>query len=79
MKQELKGGAEEDWIATGKRIYCYLTRAGVGSSIKRGMNKRARREALEETRAMAYQDMMETHDGSACFFSKRAIVAACQP
>ena len=63
-KQKLNTGAEWDWTATGKRIYCYLTRAGVGSSIKRGMNKRARREALEETRAMAYQEMLETHGGS---------------
>ena len=64
MKQELKGGAEEDWVSTGTRVYCYLSRAGVGSSVKKGMNKRARKEAREEARAMAYQEMLETHGGS---------------
>ena len=58
-KQELKGGAEEDYVSTGKRVYCYLTKAGVSKSIKQGMAQRRR----QEDRRIVYAELLETHDG----------------
>lgn len=55
-KQELKNGSEHD-LLYGRNIYCYLDRAGVTKSIKRGMNKRARREAKQ----IALAELYETH------------------
>ena len=50
MKQELKGGAEADWVDKRWRgVLCYLINStGVGKKIKRGMNKRIRREGKDE-------------------------------
>lgn len=40
-----------EWdVLYGRGIYCYLKRAGVKSSIKRGMRRRERRRALADTR-----------------------------
>ena len=44
-KQTLKGGDEYDLVGSWRRWYCYLRRAGVAKSIKKKMNKRARKEA----------------------------------
>ena len=56
-KQTLKGGAEYDWIGSWRRAYCYLQNSGVGKSIKRGMNKRARHQAKAEARLVAYDEL----------------------
>ena len=44
-KQTLKGGEEYDVVSNWRKLYCYLHRAGVAKSIKKKMNKRARRDA----------------------------------
>jgi Zn/Cd-binding protein ZinT len=44
-KQTLKGGDEYDLVGSWRRWYCYLQRAGVAKSIKKKMNKRARKDA----------------------------------
>ncbi len=49
MKQKLKTGEEFD-VVYAKDMYCYLERAGVSARIKRGMRRRARREAIQRTR-----------------------------
>jgi hypothetical protein len=43
-KIKLKGGSEYDTFSYGRQIYCYLSRSGVAKSIKRGYNKRFRKE-----------------------------------
>ena len=49
MKQKLKGGAEWDWVGSCRKFYCYLKNTtGVGKKIKRGMNKRIRKEGKDE-------------------------------
>lgn len=47
-KEPPRTGAEHDWTSRWRRILCYCARAGVGKSIKRGMNKRARQRAKRE-------------------------------
>ena len=46
MKQKLKGSAEWDWVSKYWRsVLCYMqNHTGVGKRIKRGMNKRVRKE-----------------------------------
>ena len=47
MKKEripLKGGAEWDALTNARKWYCYLTRPGVAKSIKKGYNKRFRKQ-----------------------------------
>lgn len=47
MKKEripLKGGAEWDALTDARKWYCYLTKAGVTKSIKKGYNKRFRKK-----------------------------------
>ena len=50
-KQKIKNGAEDD-VLFGKKWYCYLTKPGVASSIKRAMRRRERylkkKECYEE-------------------------------
>ena len=58
-KQELKGGAEEDWVGSGRKYYCYLTKPGVGKSIKQGMAQRRR----QEDKRIVYDELSETHNG----------------
>lgn len=41
---KLKGGAEYDALTSARRWYKYLTSPGVTKSIKRGYNKRFRKE-----------------------------------
>lgn len=48
-RQKIKKGCEND-VLYGRDIYCYLQRAGVKKSIKRGMNRRQRRELNEEAK-----------------------------
>jgi hypothetical protein len=55
-KQQLKGGSEWD-VLYGRAHYCYLSRAGVARSIKRGMNKRERKEA----QAVVMDELLGTH------------------
>ena len=43
-KIKMKGGAEWDALTSAKRFYCYLTRPGVSASIKKGYNKRFRKQ-----------------------------------
>ena len=43
-KQTLKGGDEYDLVSNWRKLYCYLQRAGVAKSIKKKMNKRARKD-----------------------------------
>jgi hypothetical protein len=44
-KQTLKGGDEFDLVSSWRKMYCYLQRAGTAKSIKKKMNKRARKDA----------------------------------
>ena len=44
-KQKLKGGDEYDVVGSWRKWFCYLQRAGATKSIKKKMNKRARKEA----------------------------------
>jgi len=44
-KQTLKRGDEYDLVGSWRKLYCYLQRAGVAKSIKKKMNKRARKDA----------------------------------
>ena len=50
MKQKLKGGAEWDWVSKRwRRVLCYMqNHTGVGKKIKRGMNKRIRKEGKND-------------------------------
>ena len=43
-KQTLKGGDEYDVVGGWRKLYCYLQRAGAVKSIKKKMNRRARRD-----------------------------------
>lgn len=43
-KIPMKGGAEYDAFTPWKKYYCYLSRSGVAKKIKRGYNKRFRKE-----------------------------------
>jgi len=50
VKQKLKKGSEFDWVSKWRKLLCYCSRAGVGKSIKRGMNKRIRKEGKDESK-----------------------------
>lgn len=41
-----KGGGEYDVFGTGRRLYCYLQRAGVTKAIKKQYNRRFRRTVI---------------------------------
>ncbi len=43
-KIKMKGGAEFDALTSARKYYCYLTNSGVAKKIKRGYNKRFRKE-----------------------------------
>ena len=43
-KIKMKGGAEWDALTDAKGFYCYLSRPGVSASIKKGYNKRFRKQ-----------------------------------
>ena len=47
-KIKMKGGAEYDALTSANQFYCYLARSGVAKSIKRGYNKRFRKEGKNE-------------------------------
>lgn len=47
-KEPAKRIAELDWVTGWRRVMCYLARAGVGKSLKRQMNRRARRRGKGE-------------------------------
>ena len=47
-KIKMNNGAEFDALTNAKQWYCYLTKAGVSASIKKGYNKRFRREGKKE-------------------------------
>jgi|TARA_B110000914_G_scaffold120425_1_gene105168 hypothetical protein len=47
-KIPLNGGAEYDALTDARKFYVYLTKSGVAKSIKRGYNKRFRKEGKEE-------------------------------
>jgi len=40
----MKGGGEWDALTDAKGFYCYLARPGVSASIKKGYNKRFRKQ-----------------------------------
>jgi hypothetical protein len=46
----MKGGAEWDALTKARKYYCYLTNSGVAKKIKRGYNKRFRKEGKDETK-----------------------------
>jgi len=50
MARQIKGGAEQDAFTSWRRYYCYLQRAGVAKAIKRGANRRERRNAKKDIR-----------------------------
>lgn len=43
-KIKMKGGAEWDALTSARKYYCYLANSGVAKKIKRGYNKRFRKE-----------------------------------
>ena len=43
-KIKMKGGAEWDALTSARNWYCYLTKPGVTKSIKKGYNKRFRKQ-----------------------------------
>jgi len=45
----MKGGAEYDAFTDWKKYYCYLSRSGVAKSIKRGYNKRFRKDGKNQS------------------------------
>jgi hypothetical protein len=44
LRIKLKGVAEFDALTSARKYYCYLTKSGVAKKIKRGYNKRFRKE-----------------------------------
>ena len=46
----LKGGAEFDALTSARNYYVYLTNSGVAKSIKRGYNKRFRKNGKDDIR-----------------------------
>ena len=46
----MKGGAEVDALTKARKYYCYLANSGVAKKIKRGYNKRFRKEGKDETK-----------------------------
>ena len=50
MKRKTVTAAEYDVISRWRRFYCYLSRAGATSGIKRQMRRRERRDAKRDTR-----------------------------
>jgi hypothetical protein len=44
----MTSGAEFDALTNAKQFYMYLTKAGVSASIKKGYNKRFRKEGKKE-------------------------------
>jgi hypothetical protein len=46
----MKGGAEWDALTKARKYYCYLANSGVAKKIKRGYNKRFRKEGKDETK-----------------------------
>lgn len=51
-KIKMNGGEEWDALTKARKYYCYLTRSGVAKKIKRGYNKRFRKEGKDETKDM---------------------------
>ena len=49
-KIKLKGGSEYDALTTARKYYCYLKNSGVAKKIKRGYNKRFRKEGKCEAK-----------------------------
>jgi len=48
-KIKMKGGAEWDALTSARKYYCYLANSGVAKKIKRGYNKRFRKDGKDET------------------------------
>lgn len=44
-RRQIKTYGEQDALTGWRHVYCYLQRAGVRSSIKRGARRRERRDA----------------------------------
>jgi len=49
-REPLKGGAEWDVLTGWRKVYAYTDKPGVCKSIKRGYNKRIRRQATMQIR-----------------------------
>jgi len=47
-KIKMTSGEEFDALTNAKQFYMYLTKAGVSASIKKGYNKRFRKEGKKE-------------------------------
>lgn len=47
----LKGGAEYDALTSARKWYVYLTKSGVAKSIKKGYNKRFRKNGKEQIKS----------------------------
>lgn len=47
-KIKMKGGAEWDALTSARKYYCYLANSGVAKKIKRGYNKRFRKDGKDE-------------------------------
>jgi len=47
---KMRGGDEYDALTPARKFYCYLARSGVAKKIKRGYNKRFRKEGKQEAK-----------------------------
>ena len=50
-KIKMKGGAEYDALTSARKWYIYVTNSGVTKSIKKGYNKRFRRNGKDEIKS----------------------------
>lgn len=53
----LKGGAEYDALTKARKWYTYLTKSGVAKSIKKGYNKRFRKNGKKETEKSSREEL----------------------
>ena len=59
----LKGGAEWDALTPARKWYKYLTSPGVTASIKKGYNKRFRKNGKTETLKKFYRSLADLNLG----------------
>lgn len=53
----LKGGAEYDALTKARKWYVYLTKSGVAKSIKKGYNKRFRKDGKAEVEKSSREEL----------------------
>ena len=53
----LRGGAEYDALTKARKWYVYLTKSGVAKSIKKGYNKRFRKDVKAEVEKSSREEL----------------------